>query len=203
MNEENSIPSILIHGLIYPAVLGSIFYSVFDLVDKTEDFGFLFFFKLALFLVVLAFFCCDYVYTVRTNPFEWSFFLIDIFVVCVLYVLYDAINLGVNGASPDVPWISGCCMGISLLYYVWDKFETDTQAPPDYLKKMFIWQVSFFVANSVLLASSLVQLVPASWLLTIQFAFMTIFCAWFWWLLINRSRNGRSSPQPVNITTPR
>lgn len=125
----------LMLGLIYPAVLGTVMYSVLQVMADplvvrlgfsasipTEPSDPLVKIKVCLLLVTVLFYCFDYLYIMFTRNFNWLFFFCDIAFLVTLHVTVSAIGLG-RPYPPQVLAILCCYTIFIVVYLIWDGYE--------------------------------------------------------------------------------
>jgi hypothetical protein len=150
---EKNIPKTLIIGLIYPAVLGSIIYSLYDILglsifEHTAK-GYLqgsyevIICKSFLFLLTIVFYCLDFLYSVFTKNFRWLFFGCDIGILLSIVLVFKAIDI--HSAEYPLNWLALLgYFGFMSAYFIWDwneKAESDDEG--NFLKKMIRWEIIF------------------------------------------------------------
>ena len=128
----------LMAGFIYPAVLGSIIYLGLDTIAEQVSLSWAFQFgassqvafeprmllKLGLYVVITAFYFCDYLYLTFTNDFTRWFFVADLVFVVFLYTSVYAVRLThAKAMAPDMGLIAICFAIFMVMYGVWDWYE--------------------------------------------------------------------------------
>ena len=203
MDEGLNIPRVLTIGLVYPAVLGSIFYSIFALAAEYAVSGVASGFlagsaseisvKAGFVLLVLNFFFCDYIYSSWTAPFRVHFMILNLLVLVCLYVAFVGANTGGVGA-PNLDLLSLAFGSAFLIYAAWDIFDRSLHQSGKYRQQMKAWEWISVVAVSV------------SWILAESFAWvarnhvgilLVVLLGsniLFWRLLVLKRRVLRSSP---------
>jgi hypothetical protein len=152
----------LMVGLVYPAVLGSIMYTALQfLTGQAVRFGTALWAdvtvladpgavssamvptaKVALLLLTLGFYGCDFLYILFTNRYRALFFFADIvFVIC----LYLTVAFGIrpdDGSPPDMRWITFLFLVFMFLYLLWDKDELQdaSGAEQGYYRRVINWE---------------------------------------------------------------
>lgn len=124
---EKNIAKHLIVGLIYPAVLGTLIYSLFDniitSIIQQEAKGFLadapknLVFKSLLVLGTIGFYCCDFIYTIFTKDFKTRYFYFDLLILIGLSVTFKAININ-NNLPPNLNVILLSFMSFMFFYFL-------------------------------------------------------------------------------------
>jgi hypothetical protein len=143
----------LMLGLIYPAVLGTVFYAVLGrALDQAlsiplhwSAFAIAPWLKWALVLTTLTFYGCDYLYVMFTKKFRPMFFVCDLILLAGLYVTFSKIDIG----TPLLPHrnmviVARCYAVFMFLYLIWDVSER--RATPEKAEKRFygyvvIWEI--------------------------------------------------------------
>jgi hypothetical protein len=151
MNREYCIPRILTLELLYPAVLGSVFYTLFTSISygmaAGQATGFLagaaghIALKVVLFAVTLSSFSADFTYTTWCPDFQWAFFILDVAIVSGLYLIFSATAL-TSTAFPNSNLIALGVTVILLCYFLWDCFDPALRATPILKRHMFIWEMA-------------------------------------------------------------
>ncbi|MCP4607237.1 MAG: hypothetical protein GY845_00790 [Planctomycetes bacterium] len=188
IEEDKNIARVLLIGLIYPAVLGSIIYAlmgdIVDFVTVNKNTALLslpfkdILPKISFYLLIVSFFCCDYVYSSWVKPFRVPFFLLDIFVMVALYIMVIFIKIS-SAAQPSTVVISLAYACVLFLYFIWDFFEPQRNDYPRYYLEMRIWQVTSFIC---LLLYILFYRGHSSAILLL-ISILLIIDIWFWRLL--------------------
>lgn len=191
-DENRNIGRILMIGLIYPAVLGSIMYSflgiILEYLFRGTRTGFLqqssleIAMKSLLLLTTLAFYGCDYCYTFWVAVYKKQFFILDLLVLASLYISILGINLSLT-SQPILELMSICYAFVFFFYFIWDFFEPSREHHRRFFKLMRIWEFSgmvlmilFYLAKRLVLSTTDMQNIVLCILLLV----ITI---WFWWLL--------------------
>jgi hypothetical protein len=147
----------LMLGLIYPAVLGSIIYTLFsEIKDQltTSTFNDILGIKFYLFVITIVFYLCDYLYITYTNNFGWFFFFCDLIFVGCLYTTTILIDIDTNSSLPNPAWISGCYILFLLFYLGWDIYEKGRSSQQE--KKLYCHIIIWEVLSVILLISCMV-----------------------------------------------
>lgn len=78
----------LMIGLFYPAVLGTIFYSIFPLIIQMK---LILLNPLAFILIVVLFihFCADYVFTIEVNSYNYPSFVLNLIILYFVYLAFE------------------------------------------------------------------------------------------------------------------
>lgn len=152
----------LMLGLIYPAVLGSILYTLLQtvtyiatgkmpLIDPVTI-------KLSLLVITITFYVCDYFYIMFTTRYYWLFFICDIIFLITLYATVVAIDLNVGSYGPPYNRVILFCYVIFLiLYFVWDVCEAVVlrgSREGRYFIKVVIWESLFLITIGIFLYTS-------------------------------------------------
>lgn len=129
--QNKNIAQNLIVGLIYPAILGTFIYSLFDTILNSiikEPSGFLadtpyfVIMKTLLIIGVIGFYCCDFLYSVFTKNFKTRYFYFDIIILFGLSLTFRAININ-NQDPPNLDYVILSFLTFMVLYFIWDYFE--------------------------------------------------------------------------------
>lgn len=168
-----SIPQKLMVGLIYPAVLGSIIYSFYDvfvsriytpfqsindLITMPSATNYLdgswgiFAVKTALVILTIVFYCLDYLYTIYTKKFQLLFFFLGIGILVCIVVIFKLIDIK-STSPPFSSLISLFYFVFMMLYLWWDlKEKAESEDEKQLYKDMIKWEKLFafiFLALSV------------------------------------------------------
>jgi len=117
----------LMTGLIYPAVLGTILFSVLQLAEanlralfgpEKYVFSLAMALKYLLLLITLAFYGCDYLYAMYTRDYVPLFFAFDVVFVVCLYATVQVIDIG-GGELMREGWLVALFYLIFMLLYRW------------------------------------------------------------------------------------
>jgi len=190
MQREYCIPRILTLELLYPAVLGSVFYTLFTAVS--DGTGFLagsigdISLKGIIFIVTLAFFSADFVYTTWSPGFRWPFFFLDVFIVTGLYTIFSGTAL-VSTASPDLDRIAGGFAVILLCYFIWDCCDPAIRQTPILKRHMFIWEA---ISGSALIVAFSIHRMGylAGFLASLPLLLVLAASTIYFWLLVLEQR---------------
>lgn len=119
----------LVQNLFYPAVLGSFLFSIIQsIADKIRDnnatnflsnSASLLTLKILLAISILAFFCCDYLYSKVTKNYKPKYFIIDSFVIIVLTTSFFAINIDTM-REPPIHYLVNPFIWFLLVFSIWD-----------------------------------------------------------------------------------
>jgi hypothetical protein len=127
-----SILKSLMLGLIYPAVLGSIFYTFIGETGKqlpalfnSETRDEVLVVKFLLLVITLIFYLFDYLYIIFTKDFHPLFFIFDLIFVGFLYRTVVLIGIGesMQTQAPNLQGITICYLIFMGLYLIWDLIE--------------------------------------------------------------------------------
>jgi len=99
----------LMYGLLYPAVLGAIFYEVLPLIFRVSDIGLL---KELLAALIVIHFAVDYATVGGIRQYGWLPFFFDLVVICALYVAFSKIHIN----QPAGPAIMGVSLALTVVY---------------------------------------------------------------------------------------
>jgi hypothetical protein len=160
--EQNTpLKQSLMLGLIYPAVLGSILYTLLQTISYLvtgkmpwNDFVTI---KLALLVITIAFYICDYFYIMFTTRYYLLFFICDIVFLLTLYATVVAIDLNEYYAFPHNRVILLCYIIFMALYLGWDGYEAYTLPKgkeKSHLIRVVVWEVLSLAALGLLLYNS-------------------------------------------------
>jgi hypothetical protein len=140
-------------GLIYPAVLGSVFYNflgaaIEPFVNRILGRPAVLvapWLKWVLLFTTLVFYCCDYLYIMFTREFVALFFVCDLILLAGLYVTFSSIDIRA-AALPhrNVVVVGACYCAFMTLYLAWDIFEKSrTKEPKEQwlYKHVILWEV--------------------------------------------------------------
>jgi hypothetical protein len=146
----------LVLGLIYPAVLGSIFYTAlgeltkqatalwtFLVAEGAYDVSFVVTVKCALLFIAIAFYFCDYLYILFTNDYHSMFFLIDLVFIVTMYLAFAAIGLDGSDRPPSAKTMLLLYLVFMALYYKWDKLEIGrckNKSESDLFRQVVRWE---------------------------------------------------------------
>ncbi len=160
--------------LLYPAVLGSIIFSLLDqvmlpLVDLARNYLFRSspisaaydgtWFQTVVLLITIFFYCIDYLYVMFSKHYDRKFFVLDIAFLLGLYVTVDATGLMEKPHhSPDVTRILGTYCFFLILYFWWDYPESKRRGLSDderaWYTRVLTWEIiSLFSMFSLTLFS--------------------------------------------------
>jgi hypothetical protein len=114
-------------ALIYPAVLGTILYELFDtvaqMVKGQSPFNLIVCLKCCLLVIAIGFYVADYLYIVFSKRYYWWAFLCDIAFLLTLYVIVIAIDVDNPYNLPHNRIILLCAFIFLLVYLIWDGYE--------------------------------------------------------------------------------
>lgn len=109
-------------NLLYPAVLGTIFYNLLPALasisgSSIKDA------KLWICIAIVFHFAIDYVFVRLVKPYPWFSFLIDLVVLFLLFLAYDALNFSSQKSVPSVPievrQFSWALSGVYVAFILW------------------------------------------------------------------------------------
>lgn len=126
--DRKNWPGALMFGLLYPAVLGTFFYSLLpETLEAVRDplqVSALQGTKLIVAFLLIAHFLVDFYYTqqvaLETNKYPRAIFLLDLAIVLSLFVAYEMVHLGDQAKEPEVRWIAGAMFVSYLLFRAWE-----------------------------------------------------------------------------------
>ena len=136
MNLKSTVHKLMIE-LFYPAVLGTIFYSLFPLIQQYEAVSR----NLLAFITVVALlfhFCADFIYTYVSSRYNLITFIADIVILYLFALSFDSINY--ISAPPNYPKISFCMFIIYLIFVIWD---VSVKREKEYFIKLIVFEVTF------------------------------------------------------------
>lgn len=121
-------PNALMFGLLYPAVLGTFFYSLLpetlQFIRAPMQMDFLQGTKLVLSFLLIAHFLIDFYFTqqvaLQTDNYPPIIFALDLLIVLSLFVAYDTVHLDEKGTEPEVRWTAGAMFVSYILFRVWE-----------------------------------------------------------------------------------
>jgi hypothetical protein len=122
MSEEPTAPvRSLLHqlmvGLLYPAVLGAVFYSFLPFLEQSA----LLWAKPLPFLAATGIFlhyCVDWIHTARARDYSWHTFVLDAGILLCLYSAFRSVHF--FEGEPDYHAIAVSLAATYWLYLVWD-----------------------------------------------------------------------------------
>ncbi len=153
---DKNLKQDLVIGLIYPAVLGSIFYTALGEITKqvsalwasvsagaAYNFSFVLTVKFALVFIAIVFYFCDYLYIIFTNDYRDDFFLYDLIFVVTMYLAFTSIGLDGGDRPPSAKTMLLLYLCFMFFYYQWDKSELDQSSgdQADLFKKVVRWEI--------------------------------------------------------------
>ena len=155
--QNKNIAQNLIVGLIYPAILGTFIYSLFDTILNSilvkasgflADTCFIMIMKTLLIVGVIGFYCCDFLYSVFTKNFKTQYFYFDIIILFGLSLTFRAININ-SQELPNLDYIILSFLIFMVLYFIWDYFEIgntegrdkDNLAEKKFYSNMVKWEL--------------------------------------------------------------
>lgn len=147
-------------SLVYPAVLGSVFFVVFQMLATPIAFALgrmmnssvaadavsstfqpL---KIGLLAATVLFYHCDYFYIKYTNSFSIVFCLADVVFLFVLSITLIAIN-PLSPEPPATTLIASCYLLFFVIYFGWDWYErehTSNDHEKRYYLRVFAWEIA-------------------------------------------------------------
>ncbi len=136
-------------GLIYPAILGNIFYIIlyvminWSIYDSMRDFRI----KFALLMITMVFYVGDYLYTYFTYNYKrWMFVFTLVFATVLLWTLQSIHLTTIKSEmkhAADIPSIVLSYFVFIILYLIWDIFEKRSAKDPEenkFYKRAIIWE---------------------------------------------------------------
>jgi len=106
MEKHNQLFKDLITGLFYPAIFGTIIYTLIECLYKHVSFCTLLHivcnltwvgtFKLLLILVLTVFYTCDFLYTMYSDIFKRWYFAADFGILTGLYIIFKHLHYGIS-----------------------------------------------------------------------------------------------------------
>jgi hypothetical protein len=148
----------LMLGLIYPAVLGTVLYSVLaaalspliSLLNKGVLGPFAPGLKWVLVITTVAFYVCDYLYIMFTREFRFLFFIFDLILLAGLYLTFMTIDITTHSLPHKNLTVVAASYGVFVfLYFVWDVLErrsTRDDSERSLYLKVIIWEGVSFIA---------------------------------------------------------
>ncbi|MBK7392132.1 MAG: hypothetical protein IPI64_02385 [Chloracidobacterium sp.] len=157
---EKQIFKHLIVGLIYPAVLGALIYFFIEFWGGFIESGHLplmfnapvdeIILKACLLIMILLFYCCDFLYTTYSKKFRFLYFWFDLAIMVGLIATFKAAKYD-SSELPEMATILKLFLGFIILYLFWDGFElmqseNDEIASEKRLYKQMVgWEVGCIV----------------------------------------------------------
>lgn len=153
-------------GLVYPAILGSVFYVALQLIltplvahlaaswglevavdESITGFQWL---KIGLMVITTIFYHCDYFYIQYTNDFGVAFFVADCFFILTLYATLIAVN-PLSATEAAVPLVACAFLAFFFLYLFWDLYERFRCEPAErpFYDVVLAWEAASIVAISL------------------------------------------------------
>ena len=134
-------------GQLYPAILGSIIYIVYDKINELVSNPQ----KGLLLLCSLMFFYCDFYYIKHTKIYRWWFFLLDVGFLLLLVLAIKSINAESNSAISVHDIIFYYVIFLDL-YLFWDSRELiniyNNKAPKSQLFKISVRnEILFYICE--------------------------------------------------------
>jgi hypothetical protein len=207
MNEtDRKIKHELMLGLIYPAVLGSIFYTALDKIGHQFATFWMSWFaggeysvsavvtvKFVLLAIAIGFYFCDYLYILFTNEYDDRFFRYDLTFVGTMYAAFAAIGMNSGEHPPWAKTMLFCYLLFMVLYLRWDRFEVERcegRAERQLFRKVVRWEwfsilgiaVSFMVIMAVelLWKRALAPWIPGLVVAVVMAVVTTFFARYAW-----------------------
>jgi hypothetical protein len=114
-------------ALIYPAVLGTILYELFDtlaqMLKGQYPFNAIVCIKCSLLIISIGFYVADYLYIVFSKRYYWWAFLCDVVFLLTLYAIVIAIDVDNPYKLPYNKTILVSAFIFLLVYLMWDGYE--------------------------------------------------------------------------------
>jgi len=118
----------LMFGLLYPAVLGTFFYSLLPetlhAIRSPLQVNSLLGIKLVLSYLLIAHFLVDFHFTqqvaLEMDSYPSPIFALDLLIVLALFVSYDTIHLDAPGFEPEVRWSAGAMFFCYVFFRIWE-----------------------------------------------------------------------------------
>jgi hypothetical protein len=132
MNSDNSTEGrnwlgSLMFGLLYPAILGTLFYSLLpealDVVRSPGELSALQGVKLLIAFLLVAHFLVDFYFTQQValkTKYSPRLFLLDLAIVLALFVAYETVHLDNRAKEPEVRWVAGAMVASYILFRIWE-----------------------------------------------------------------------------------
>lgn len=135
---------LLVVNLLYPAVLGSIFYSALGSASR-HQWGLKEFSCLAMMLSVLVFYAIDYLYTCMHRKYTAFELCADLVLIFLMYCAFVSVNF-LSGRT-NVPAFSWAMSATFWIFSVWDLSKVTS------IGAMSWWIVSYEIILTVIFAS--------------------------------------------------
>lgn len=118
----------LMFGLLYPAILGTLFYSLLPealkVVRAPMELSALQGVKLLIAFLLVAHFLVDFYLTqqvaLETTKYTPRLFLLDLGIVLALFVAYETVHLAARTEKPEVRWVAGAMFVSYILFRAWE-----------------------------------------------------------------------------------
>jgi hypothetical protein len=129
MSKESNRPikQELMLALIYPAVLGTILYELFDtlaqMIKGQYPLNLIVCIKCSLLIISIGFYVADYLYIVFSKRYYWWAFLCDTVFLLALYAIVIATDVDNPYNLPHNKIILLCAFMFLLVYLMWDGYE--------------------------------------------------------------------------------
>jgi hypothetical protein len=125
--EERNWLGSLMFGLLYPAILGTLFYSLLPEVLKAIrspwELSALQGVKLLIAFLLVAHFLVDFHFTQQValkTKYSLRLFFLDLAIVLALFVAYETVHLGNREEEPEVRWVAGAMVVSYILFRIWE-----------------------------------------------------------------------------------
>jgi hypothetical protein len=183
----------LMLALIYPAVLGTILYELFDtlaqMLKGQYPFNMIVCIKCSLLVISIGFYIADYLYIVFSRRYYWWAFLCDIAFLLALYIIVIAIDVDNPYNLPHNKIILMSAFAFLLVYLIWDGYEFLTLPAGQertFYRAVVYWEMSWLMVVGIFgIISSLWTNQLMISILTITI--LSIVTIWFG-VLVNRMR---------------
>jgi hypothetical protein len=126
-NTRRSWLGSLMFGLLYPAILGTLFYSLLPealkVVRSPTELSALQGVKLLIAVLLVAHFLVDFYFTQQValkTKYSRRLFLLDLAIVLALFVAYETVHLDDRAREPEVRWVAGAMVVSYVLFRIWE-----------------------------------------------------------------------------------
>jgi hypothetical protein len=143
-------------ALIYPAVLGTILYELFDtlaqMIKGQYPLNLIVCIKCSLLIISIGFYVADYLYIVFSKRYYWWAFLCDIVFLLALYAIVIAIDVDNPYNLPHNKIILLCAFMFLLVYLMWDGYEFLTLPPGherNFYRSVVYWELPWLLVVGV------------------------------------------------------
>jgi hypothetical protein len=188
-------------ALIYPAVLGTILYELFDtlaqMLKGQYPFNAIVCIKCSLLVIAIGFYVADYLYIVFSKRYYWWAFLCDIVFLLTLYAVVIAIDVDNPYNLPHNKIILLCAFIFLLVYLIWDGHEFLTLPAGqerEFYRAVVYWEFPGLFAIGVF------EIISLSWTNHLMISILTIILlsiVTIWYgFLVNRMRRIHRSEGP-------